>query len=158
MLLKPLRLTAGSRSKTLVGAKWRASTYLNAALLGRQRIDLILDDYAQQNPALKSEELAQLQKKFARLWADPSLCAYSQRLRRLREAYKDEPIISKRLNSLQNKRFLCTDYLKFPQASSFLAPLDRSMRFLDEKLQTEGQFRAEKNVFLYGEVERCKPF
>lgn len=41
---------------------------------------------------------------------------------------------------------LVTDYLNFPNASPFLAPLDRSMRFLDEKLQTFGQFWTESKV------------
>lgn len=43
-------------------------------------------------------------------------------------------------------QFLFTDYLNFPNASPFLAPLDRSMRFLDEKLQAFGQFWAQEKV------------
>jgi len=40
------------------------------------------------------------------------------------------------LTILKDKQFLFTDYLNFCNASPNLAPLDRSMRFLDEKLQT----------------------
>jgi hypothetical protein len=48
----------------------------------------------------------------------------------------------KRLQILKEKRFLFTNHLKFETAPAFSSALDRSMRFLDEKLQTFGQFRA----------------
>ena len=103
---------------------------------GRKRINVTLKDYAQHHPDLTPEELQTLKQQFGHLFAAPSLTAYSQRLRRLSETYGDDPILSKRLAILKDKQFLFTDYLNFPQASPFLAPLDRSMRFLDEKLQT----------------------
>jgi hypothetical protein len=113
---------------------------------GRQRIDRTLKEYAQQHPELTKEELQQLKQKFGHLFAAPSVTAYSQRLRRLHEAYGDDPILSKRLTILKDKQFLFTDYLNFCNASPFLAPLDRSMRFLDEKLQTFGQFWAQEKI------------
>jgi hypothetical protein len=72
----------------------------------------------------------------------PSLAAYAQRVRRDRERYKDEPILLKRLDILKEKRFLFTNYLKYEEAPTYCAPLDRAMRFLDEKLLNFGQFRA----------------
>ena len=72
----------------------------------------------------------------------PSLTAFSQRIRRNRERYKDEPILCKRLDILKEKRFLFTNHFKYEAASAYSAPLDRSMRFLDEKLQSAGQYRA----------------
>ena len=113
---------------------------------GCKRINCTLKEYAQQHPDLTPEEFQLLKQQFGHLFAAPSLTAYSQRLRRLSEAYGDDPILSKRLVILKDKQFLFTDYLNFPQASPFLAPLDRSMRFLDEKLQTFGQFWASEKV------------
>jgi hypothetical protein len=72
----------------------------------------------------------------------PSLAAYAQRVRRNRERYKDEPILLKRLDILKEKRFLFTNHLKYEDAPTYCAPLDRAMRFLDEKLLNFGQFRA----------------
>ena len=72
----------------------------------------------------------------------PSLSAFSQRIRRNLERYKDEPILLKRLNILKEKRFLFTNSLKYQDAPAYSAPLDRSMRFLEEKIQTSGQYRA----------------
>lgn len=113
---------------------------------GRKCINGTLKEYAQQHPELTPEDLQTLKQQFGHLFAAPSLAAYSQRLRRLEETYKHDPILSKRLSILNDKQFLFTDYLNFPNASAFLAPLDRSMRFLDEKLQTSGQFWAESKV------------
>lgn len=113
---------------------------------GRKRINATLKEYAQQHPELTAQELQTLKQQFGHLFAAPSLAAYSQRLRRLSEAHADDPILSKRLAILKDKQFLFTDYLNFPSASPFLAPLDRSMRFLDEKLQTFGQFWAKEKV------------
>ena len=72
----------------------------------------------------------------------PSLATYSQRVRRRRERYADEPLLLKRLDILKEKRFLFTNHLKYEEAPAYSAPLDRSMRFLDEKLQVSGQYRA----------------
>ena len=80
------------------------------------------------------------------LWEALSRTKFSQRLRRLRETWGEDKILSRRFEILKNKRFLFTEYLNFPEASPYLAPLDRSLRFLDEKLQTFGQFRAEDKV------------
>jgi hypothetical protein len=72
----------------------------------------------------------------------PSLAAYTQRVRRNCERYKDEPILLKRLDILKEKRFLFTNHLKDEDAPTYSAPLDRAMRFLDEKLLNFGKFRA----------------
>ena len=93
---------------------------------------------------MTKQELQQLKQKFGHLFAAPSVKAYSQRLRRLHAAYEDDPVIDKRLTILKHKQFLFTDYLNFCNASPFLAPLDRSLRFLEQKLQTFGQFWASK--------------
>lgn len=113
---------------------------------GSKRINATLKEYAQQHPTLAPKQLQALKQQFGHLFAAPSLAAYSQRLRRLEETYGDDPILSKRLTILKDKQFLFTDYLNFPNASPFLAPLDRSMRFLDQKLQTFGQFWAKQKV------------
>ena len=67
---------------------------------------------------------------------------YSQRIRRNIARYHDQPILLKRLNILKEKRFLFTNHLKFEDAPTYSAPLDRSIRFLDEKLLSFGQFRS----------------
>ncbi len=103
---------------------------------GSKRISATLKDYAQQHPDLTQKQLQTLKQQEGHLFAAPSLATYSRRLRRLSETYANEPILSKRLNILEDKQLLFTAYLDFPQASPFLAPLDRSIRFLDEKLQT----------------------
>jgi len=76
----------------------------------------------------------------------PSLAAFSQRIRRNLIRYRDEPILLKRLNILKDKRFRFTNALKFDDAPAYSAPLDRSMRFLDEKLISFGQFRSEQTL------------
>jgi len=60
---------------------------------------------------LTPEDLQTLKQQFGHLFAAPSLAAYSQRLRRLEETYKHDPILSKRLSILNDKQFLFTDYL-----------------------------------------------
>ena len=113
---------------------------------GRNRIDSSLEDYQLNHPDVAEETLNQLKKQIAHLWAAPSRAKFSQRLRRLREAWGDDKVLSRRFEILKKKRFLFTEYLNFPEASPYLAPLDRSLRFLDEKLQTFGQFRQQTTV------------
>jgi hypothetical protein len=74
------------------------------------------------------------------------LSAFSQRIRRATERYAEEPILLNRLAILKDKRFLFTNHLKFESAPAFSSALDRSMRFLDEKLISFGQFRAPDSV------------
>ena len=107
---------------------------------------MTLDAYVQAHPELNEAERHHLKERFDHVFAAPSLAAYSQRLRRLREAIGDDPILAQRLDILQDKRLLYTNHLKFPEASAFSSPIDRSMRFLDEKLQTFGQFRVSKSI------------
>ena len=115
-------------------------------LHGRKRVTASLNDYAKEHPNLANEELQTVKDDLNCVLTAPSLSAFSQRVRRNLERYKDEPILVKRLNILKQKRFLFTNHLKLEDASAFSAPLDRSMRFLDEKLQTFGQFRGEKSI------------
>ena len=68
-----------------------------------------------------------------------------RRIRRLEE-HTDEPILIKRLDILKHKRVLFTNHLKFDSAPAFSSALDRSMRFLDEKLLSFGQFRATDSI------------
>lgn len=115
-------------------------------LHGRKRVSATLDDYAKEEPKLSHEDLQSIKNDIDSVFTAPSLAAFSQRVRRNLERYKDEPILVKRLNILKQKRFLFTNYLKVEDASAYSAPLDRSMRFLDEKLQTFGQFRADVSI------------
>lgn len=108
---------------------------------GRKRVSVTLDDYAKDHPELSRKELKDVQDDIGAIFAAPSLAAFSQRIRRNLERYRDEPILVKRLDILKHKRFMFTNHLKFEQAPPYSAPLDRSMRFLDEKLQSFGQFR-----------------
>ena len=115
-------------------------------LHGRKRVRVTLDDYAKEHPELSSKQLQQVKDDIDSIFAAASLSAFSQRLRRNLERYRDEPILVKRLNILKRKRFLFTNHLKFTQAPAYSAPLDRSMRFLDEKLQSFGQFRGSNTI------------
>ncbi len=51
-------------------------------------------------------------------------------------------MLLKRLDIFNEKRFLFTNNLKHEDAPAYSAPLDRAMRFLDEKLLSSGQYRA----------------
>ena len=93
-----------------------------------------------------ADKFRKLKTKIHHLWTAPSRASYSQRLRRLREAWGDDKILSRRFEILKQKRFLFTEYLNWPDASAFLAPLDRSLRFLDEKLKAFGSFRDKEKV------------
>lgn len=115
-------------------------------LHGHKRVDVTLDAYAQSHPELSVQDRRRIKDDFDHIFAAPSLAAFSQRLRRKIERYQDEPILLKRLDILKDKRFLFTNHLKFDNAPAFSAALDRSMRFLDEKLQSLGQFRAEASI------------
>ena len=115
-------------------------------LHGRKRVDVTLDDYAKAHSDLSVLERQCIKAEFDKIFAAPSLAAFSQRLRRKIEQYQDEPILLKRLNILKEKRFLFTNHLKFDGAPAFSSALDRSMRFLAEKLQSFGQFRVPHSI------------
>jgi hypothetical protein len=115
---------------------------MECLLHGRKRLSATLDEYNKAHPEASSENRKKIKTDFEQIFAAPNLAAFSQRIRRAQEVYAEEPILLKRLQILKDKRFLFTNHFKFEQASAFSAPLDRSMRFLDEKLQSFGQFRA----------------
>jgi len=115
-------------------------------LHGRKRVSTSLKDHAKANPDLSGQERQQLKDDFDHIFAAPSVAAFSQRVRRQREQHLDEPILLKRLEILKDKRILFTNHLKFESAPAFSAALDRSMRFLDEKLLRFGQFRAADSI------------
>ena len=115
-------------------------------LHGRKRVSASLKDHAKANPDLSGQERQQLKDDFDHIFAAPSVAAFSQRVRRQREQHLDEPILLKRLEILKDKRILFTNHLKFESAPAFSAALDRSMRFLDEKLLRFGQFRAADSI------------
>lgn len=121
-------------------------TLIECNLHGRKRVTASLDDYAKEHPNLSKEELKRVKDDIDSVFTAPSLSAFSQRVRRNLERYQKEPILVKRLNILKQKRFLFTNHLKVDGASAYSAPLDRSMRFLAEKLQTSGQFRQERSI------------
>jgi hypothetical protein len=131
-------------------------------LHGRKRVDVTLDAYAQVHPNLSPADRRQIKDGFDNIFAAPSLGAFSQRLRRQMEQHQDEPILLKRLQILKEKRFLFTNHLKFETAPAFSSALDRSMRFLDEKLQTFGQFRAadciDATLNAWAMVNNLRPF
>lgn len=111
-------------------------------LHGRKRVSTTLKAFATAHPEVSHSDRQQLKDDFDHVFAAPSLAAFSQRIRRLREQHADEPILLKRLDILTKKRVLFTNHLKVEEAPAFSAALDRSMRFLDEKLLSFGQFRA----------------
>jgi hypothetical protein len=115
-------------------------------LHGNKRVSFSLDEYFKVHPELTSEQRHQVQDDLNSILKAPSLAAFSQRIRRNLTRYQNEPILVKRLNILKDKRFLFTNVLKFENASAYSAPLDRSIRFLDEKLEVSGQFRAEDAI------------
>jgi hypothetical protein len=111
-------------------------------LHGQKRVAITLDEFNRAHPEYSASQLKQVKDDLHSVLEAPSLSAFSQRIRRNRERYKDEPILLKRLDILKQKRFLFTNHLEYEDASAYSAPLDRSMRFLDEKLQISGQYRA----------------
>jgi hypothetical protein len=121
-------------------------TLLECKFHGNKRVFSSLDDYEKAHPELSYAQLSQVKEHLNSILAAPSLAAYSQRIRRNMSRYHDQPILLKRLNILKEKRFLFTNHLKFDDAPTYSAPLDRSMRFLDEKLQSFGQFRADHSL------------
>jgi hypothetical protein len=121
-------------------------TLIECNLHGRKRVDVTLEAYAKEHPDLSQNQRQRIEERFDSIFAAPSLAAFSQRVRRTAEIYHDEPILLKRLAILKDKRFLFTNHLKFDHAPAFSASLDRSMRFLDEKLLSFGQFRASDSI------------
>jgi len=115
-------------------------------LHGRKRVTVTLKDFAQAHPETSYQDRQQLKNDFDQVFAAPSLAAFSQRIRRLEEQHADEPILLKRLDILKQKRVMFTNHLKFDSAPAFSSALDRSMRFLDEKLLSFGQFRKPDSI------------
>ena len=115
---------------------------MECKLHGQKRVSATLDEFAKTHPDLSPFQLQKLKDDLNSVLNAPSLAAYAQRVRRNRERYKDEPMLLKRLDILKEKRFLFTNHLKHEDAPAYSAPLDRAMRFLDEKLMVSGQYRA----------------
>ena len=121
-------------------------TLIECKLHGHKRVSRSLEEYVKAHPELSCQQLQQVKAHLNSILSAPSLAAFSQRIRRNLVRYRDEPILLKRLNILKDKRFRFTHALKLDAAPAYAAPLDRSMRFLDEKLQSFGQFRADHAV------------
>jgi len=119
---------------------------IECKLHGNKRVSFSLDEYLKAHPDLSSERRQQVQDDLNSILKAPSLAAFSQRIRRNLTRYHDEPILVKRLNILKEKRFRFTNALKFEEAPAYSAPLDRSIRFLNEKVEVSGQFRAEQAI------------
>jgi hypothetical protein len=119
---------------------------MECLLHGRKRLSATLDEYNKAHPETSAENRQKIRTDFEQIFAASNLAAFSQRIRRAIEVYAEEPILLKRLQILKDKRFLFTNHFKFEQAPAFSAPLDRSMRFLDEKLQSFGQFRSSDSI------------
>lgn len=115
---------------------------MECKLHGKKRIRATLDDLAKAHPDKSLDQLHLIRDDLNAVLDAPSRAAYAQRVRRNRERYVDEPLVLKRLDILKEKQVLFTNHLKYDQAPAYSAPLDRSMRFLDEKLQVSGQYRA----------------
>ena len=115
---------------------------IECSLHGKKRVSATLDEVDKEHPDWSADQLKRLKHDLNSVLEAQSLAAYAQRVRRNRERYADHPTVLKRLEILRDKRFLFTNHLKHDQASADSAPLDRSMRFLDEKLQVSGQYRA----------------
>jgi Domain of unknown function (DUF6431) len=119
---------------------------IECKLHGSKRVSWSWDEFVKAHPDLSSERLKAVKADLDSILKAPSLAAFSQRIRRNLSRYHDEPILLKRLNILKEKRFRFTNALKFDEAPAYSAPLDRSIRFLDEKLEVSGQFRAEHAI------------
>jgi hypothetical protein len=115
---------------------------MECRLHGQKRVTATLDEFAKTHPDWSPLQRQKIKDDLNCVLDAPSLAAYAQRVRRNRERYKDEPLLLKRLDILKEKRFLFTNHLKHEDAPAYSAPLDRAMRFLDEKLMVSGQFRA----------------
>ena len=115
---------------------------MECKLHGQKRISATLDEFEKTHPDWSPVQRQQLKDNFNSVLDAPSLTVYAQRVRRNRERYKDEPMLLKRLDILKDKRFLFTNHLKHQEAPAYSAPLDRAMRFLNEKLLNAGQYRA----------------
>jgi hypothetical protein len=115
---------------------------MECKLHGQKRVTATLDEFAKTHPDWSPFQLQALRDDLNSVLNAPSLAAYAQRVRRNCERYKDEPMLLKRLDILKEKRFLFTNHLKHEDAPAYSAPLDRAMRFLDEKLMVSGQYRA----------------
>ncbi len=145
---RPVSVTTDGCEAAQNGWKQKVPTIslIECNLHGRKRVSSTLDDLAQADRELSQADCQKIKDDLDSIFAASSLSSFSQRIRRKLERYHDEPILVKRLNILKQKRFLFTNHLKFENASACSAPLDRSMRFLDEKLQTFGQFRAAHSI------------
>jgi hypothetical protein len=121
-------------------------TIMECLLHGLKRLSATIDDYMKVHPETSAEERKRIRTDFEQIFTAPNLASFSQRIRRAMEVYGEEPILLKRLEILKDKRFLFTNHFNFEEASAFSAPLDRSMRFLDEKLQSFGQFRSSDSI------------
>ncbi len=145
---RPVSVTTDGCEAAQNGWKQKVPTIslIECNLHGRKRVSSTLDDFAQAHPELSQADCKKIKDDLDTIFTAASFSSFSQRIRRKLERYHDEPILVKRLNILKQKRFLFTNHLKFEKASACSAPLDRSMRFLDEKLQTFGQFRAEHAI------------
>lgn len=145
---RPVSVTTDGCEAAQNGWKQKVPTIslIECHLHGRKRVSSTLDDFAQAHRELSQADCQKIKNDLDSIFTATSLSSFSQRIRRKLEQYHDEPILLKRLNILKQKRFLFTNHLKFENASACSAPLDRSMRFLDEKLQTFGQFRADHAI------------
>lgn len=133
---------AGERCRTLSKRSSPGIDLIECNLHGRKRVSATLKDFSKAHPDSSNQNQQQLKDGFDHVFAALSLAAFSQRVRRLREQHADEPILLKRLDILTDKRVMFTNHLKFDSAPAFSSALDRSMRFLNEKLLSFGQFRA----------------
>ena len=77
---------------------------------GLKRISSSLEDYQLANPEVTEDTLHKLKQQIEHLWEAPSRAKFSQRLRRLRETWGEDKILSRRFEILKNKRFLSGSY------------------------------------------------
>jgi hypothetical protein len=119
---------------------------MECLLHGRKRLSATLDAHNKAHPEMSAENRQKIRTDFEQIFEASNLAAFSQRIRRAIAVYSEEPILLKRLQILKDKRFLFTNHFNFEQAPAFSAPLDRSMRFLDEKLESFGQFRSSDSI------------
>jgi hypothetical protein len=77
-------------------------TLIECNLHGRKRVDITLDEYAKSQPDLSYQEREQIKTDFDKIFAAPTVSAFSQRIRRAMERYPDEPILLNRLQILKD--------------------------------------------------------
>jgi hypothetical protein len=102
-------------------------------LHAQRRMAQALVEYHKQHPEVSPAELQALQAQHDHVLAAPRLFTFAQRLRRLPEVFRTDPVLQKRYASLQRKKQRFTAWTTKPLSKTTTA-LDQLFKFLDRKL------------------------